>query len=282
MAKYGIVIDIDKCTGCHSCFLACKDEFVGNDYPPLSAAQPFAGHTWIRLKEVERGTGTKVKVDYIPILCQHCAVLACERGAPEGAVYRREDGIVIIDPEKAKGCRRIVDACPYGVVYWNAEANLPQKCTLCAHMLDAGEKTTRCVESCPTGALVFGDLDDPQSAASRMLAENTGKIETLKPELATGPRFKYIGLPKVFIAGEVLFSDKPDECASGVAVTLASKDGRIVGRTMTDFLGDFTFDGLEGDQFYTVRIEHVGYLPAEIAVKTFASQNLGELVLKVK
>jgi Fe-S-cluster-containing dehydrogenase component len=281
MARYGIAIDVDKCTGCHSCFLACKDEFVGNDYLPFSAAQPASGHTWIRLKEIEQGTGTKVKVDYVPILCQHCHSPACAAVAPAGAVYQR-DGIVLIDPEKAKGCKAIVDACPYGTVYWNAESKLPQKCTLCAHMRDAGEKTTRCAEACPTGALVFGDLDDSRSPVFRMLAEKAGKVESLKPEFGTGPRIKYVDLPKIFIAGEVLLSDKPDECAQGITVSLADKDNHVIRRTMTDFLGDFTFDGLESNQCYLVKIDHGGYLPVEIMVNTFASQNLGELVLKAK
>jgi Fe-S-cluster-containing dehydrogenase component len=234
------------------------------------------------LKEIEQGTGTKVRVDYVPILCQHCNSMACATAAPEGAVYRREDGIVIIDPEKAKGCREIVNACPYGVVYWNAESSLPQKCTLCAHMLDAGEKTTRCAEACPTGALVFGDLEDPDSPVSRVLAEKAGKVESLKPEFGTGPGIKYIDLPKVFIAGEVLFSDKPDECANGISVSLADRNGQVIHRTVTDFLGDFTFDGLEGNQHYVIKIDHDAYFPAEITVKTFASQNLGELVLQAK
>jgi Fe-S-cluster-containing dehydrogenase component len=282
MAKYGIAIDIDKCTGCHSCFLACKDEFVGNDYLPVSAAQPPSGHTWIRLNEIERGTGTKVKIDYVPILCQHCSSLACASAAPEGAVYRREDGIVIIDPVKAKGCQEIVNACPYGAVYWNAELNLPQKCTLCAHMLDAGEKTTRCAESCPTGALVFGDLEDPDSPASRVLAENAEKLESLKPEFGTAPRVKYIGLPKVFIAGEILLSDKLGECANGITVSLTEIDGHVICQTTTDFLGDFTFDGLESNRYYMIKIDHDAYLPVSVTVKTFASQNLGELVLEAK
>jgi Fe-S-cluster-containing dehydrogenase component len=234
------------------------------------------------LKEIEQGTGTKVKVDYIPILCQHCSSPACAAAAPKGAVYQRGDGIVLIDPEKAKGCKEIVDACPYGTVYWNAESNLPQKCTLCAHMLDAGEKTTRCAEACPTGAIVFGDLEDPDSPISRMLVEKAEKVESLKPEFDTAPRVKYVDLPKAFIAGEVLLSDRQDECANGIAVSLADRSGRIIRRTNTDFLGDFTFDGLESNQYYLVKIDHAGYFPAEIVVKTFASRNLGELVLRAK
>lgn len=282
MARYGIAIDIDKCTGCHSCFLACKDEFIGNDYLPTSVAQPHAGHSWIRLKEVEQGSGTKVRVDYVPILCQHCKSLACASVAPKGAVYRRDDGIVIIDPEKAKGCKEIVNACPYGAVFWNEELNVPQKCTMCAHMLDNGEKTTRCAEVCPTGALVFGDMEDPDSPVSKVLAEKAGKLEALKPELGTMPSIKYVGLPKVFIAGELLFSDKPGECAQGVKVTLATTDGGKAAETVTDCFGDFVFRNLDSNRAYVVKVEQGGYLPCEVEVRTFASQNVGELVLRAR
>lgn len=282
MARYGIAIDIEKCTGCHACFLACKDEFVGNDYLPTSVAQPHGGHSWMRVKEIEHGSGTKVKVDYLPVLCQHCNSLACAKVAPEGAVYKREDGIVIIDPEKAKGCKAMVDACPYGVIYWNAEAELPQKCTMCAHMLDAGEKTTRCAEVCPTGALVFGDLDDATSPVSQMLAEKSGKLEVLKPEFGTGPAVKYIGLPKVFIAGEILFGDNTGECAAGVKVVLTDAAGKKIEETLSNCFGDFTFRDLETNQAYVVKVEQAGYAPIELAVRSFASQNLGELVLKAK
>jgi Fe-S-cluster-containing dehydrogenase component len=184
MARFALAVDVDKCTGCHSCFLACKDEYVGNDYPPISAAQPSSGHKWLRIREIEHGAGTKVKADYVPIMCQHCEEAPCILPDNQGAVYRRKDGIVIIDPEKAKGRREIVDACPYRVIFWNEEKNLPQKCTLCAHMLDAGEKDVRCAESCPTGALVFGDLDDPDSRISQLLDAKTGTLRASNPNSA--------------------------------------------------------------------------------------------------
>ncbi|MBP2645694.1 MAG: bthL [Firmicutes bacterium] len=281
MARYGIVVDIEKCTGCHSCFLACKDEYVGNDYLPNSVAQPESGHKWIQLKEVERGTGTKIKVDYIPMLCQHCEKMPCGVSAPEGAVYRRKDGIVIINSEKAKGCKKIVNACPYGVVYWNEEKNVPQKCTLCAHMLDQGEKTVRCAESCPTGALVFGDLDDPNSPVSKLLSEKGDRAESYKPELGAEPVTKYIGLPKPFIVGEVLLADKAKECVKGAKVTL--RDGvETVAEIATDFFGDFEFKDLKKNSDYTLTAEYPGYFPAEMNVKTYASVNVGEIVLKAK
>jgi len=279
MAKYGIVVDVEKCTGCYSCFLACKDEYVGNDYLPSSAAQPASGHTWLRIEEVEHGAGTKVKVDYIPITCQHCADAPCILPGNKGEVYRREDGIVVVDPVKAKGHREIIDACPYRVIFWNDEKDLPQKCTLCAHMLDAGEKDVRCAESCPTGALVFGDLDDPDSKVSQLLKAKAEKVESFKPEFGTKPVMKYVSLPKPFIAGEVLLSDKTGDCLKGAKVTLLTKAGKKVSTTETDFFGDFEFKGLARDTDYVLRAEFEGYVAKEITVRTNASLNVGELML---
>jgi len=284
MPRYAIAIDVEKCTGCHSCFLACKDEFAGNDFLPTSKAQAADGQQWLRIEEIEHGAGTKVKVDYLPVMCQHCEGedAPCILPNNQGAVYRRDDGIVIIDPEKARGRRDIVDSCPYGVVSWNQESDLPQKCTLCAHLLDAGEKTVRCVECCPTGALVFGDLDDPHSEVSRLLAAALGRVESLRPELGTKPTTKYLGIPKPFIAGEVLLADRSGECVQGAKVTLEAKDSGKTIETTTDFLGDFEFKNLARDKEYVVKAEFPGYFPQEIVVRTSGSQNLGEVVLVAK
>jgi len=92
------------------------------------------------------------------------------RAVSDGSTYERDDGIVLIDPAKASGKKSLVSRCPYRVIYWNEAEQVAQKCTLCAHLLDKGWKEPRCVEACPTGALVFGDLDDPDSLASNLLA----------------------------------------------------------------------------------------------------------------
>ena len=281
MPRFAIAVDVDKCTGCHACFLACKDEYAGNDYLPLTAAQPNSGHQWIRINEIEHGSGTKVKVDYIPVMCQHCEDAPCINAAP-GAVYRRPDGIVIIDPEKAKGRKEIVDSCPYRVIYWNPEKNVAQKCTLCAHMVDTGEKQTRCTEACPTGAMVFGDLDDAGSRISQLLARRRGLVEDFKPEFGAKPLVKYIGLPKPFIAGEVLLSDRQSECVHGARVTLHVKGNSTIFETRTDCFGDFEFKALPRDTEYVVRAEYTGYLAKEITVRTNASKNLGEVLLDPK
>lgn len=112
MAKWGMVIDIPKCNACYGCFIACKDEYWENDYPPYSAAQPRHGQFWMDLIKKERGRYPWVKVAYIPVLCMQCDNAPCVKAAKSGAVYKRPDGIVIIDPKKAVGQRQIMDACP--------------------------------------------------------------------------------------------------------------------------------------------------------------------------
>lgn len=159
MTKWGMIIDISKCTGSYNCFTACKDEYWDNDYPPYSAAQPKNGQFWMDISNVERGTHPFIKVSHIPVLCQHCDDAPCIKVAKDGAVYKRPDGIVLIDPQKAVGQKQIADSCPYHVIFWNEEKNLPQKCTFCAHRLEEN-KIPRCVQACPSGALVFGDLDE--------------------------------------------------------------------------------------------------------------------------
>lgn len=277
MARYGWLIDVTKCSGCHNCFLACRDEYSGNDYEGYSVAQPVdAPQSWMQVKEVERGTFPKPKLDYIPTPCQHCAEMPCARPALDGAVYRREDGVVMIDPVKAKGQKQIVNACPYRVIFWNEELQVPQKCTMCAHMLDAGEKVPRCVEACPTGALVFGDLDDPQSDINAALA--AAKTEDYHPEWEAAPLVKYVGIPKRFIAGEVLCQDDMGECVPDVLVTLEGDGCKL--ETRTDFFGDFEFDGLQKDVTYKVRIEKAGYAPQVLDVTTQRDVDLGQVVLQ--
>ena len=275
MPRYGMLIDVSKCTGCYNCFLACKDEYCGNDYPHYSSAQPPSGQYWMQLTEKERGTYPKVKLSYVPTPCMQCEEASCVNAASNDAVYRRDDAIVIIDPEKAAGQKEIVSACPYRVIYWNEEKQIPQKCTFCAHLLDQGWKEPRCVEACPIGALIFGDLDDPDSEISRIKASQ--EVEELHPEYGLKPGVSYIGLPKRFIAGEVILDDQQDECGEGVSVTLI--DGIKVGIVKTDSFGDFEFEGLDPDAEYLIKIEHDGYAPKEVNVKTRTDINLGEILL---
>ena len=279
MARYALICDVEKCTGCFACFLACKDEHVGNDHGSC-AAPASEGQRWIDVKEIEYGSGDKVKVDYIPLPCQHCQTPACAVGAPDGAVYTRKDGVVILDPEKARGAKSIADNCPYGAVYWNAELGLPQKCTLCAHMIDRGEKTTRCAECCPTGALVFGDLDDPGSDISKLAAALGERLEVYKPQFGTGPLIKYHALPKPFIAGEIAFCDKPGEPAVGLSIALICDSTGESWQAVTDAMGDFIFKRLRSGSNYTMRISAPGYAALERGVRVNTAVNLGTIILE--
>ncbi len=276
MARFSILVDVTKCSGCYNCFLACRDEYYNNDYPPYSAAQPLNGQLWMQIKEIERGAYPKPKLSYIPIPCMHCQSAPCMEAAQDGAIYRRPDGIVVIDPVKAMGQRQVVNACPYRVIFWNEEKQIPQKCTMCAHRLDAGEKQPRCVESCPTGALVFGDLDDPQSEISRLAAERG--TENFHPEYKTAPSVQYVGIPKRFIAGEVVLQDKTEECAQGVSIIL--EGGGIRREVQSDVFGDFEFEGLPQNADFTVTVEQKGYTTRTLQAKTHKDVNLGEIVLQ--
>lgn len=282
MPRYSIAVDVSRCDGCGSCWIACKDEYCLNDHLPTSIATPMMGQTWLRLKEVEQGENWKIKMDYIPEMCQHCENPKCAEGAPEGAVYKRPDGIVIIDPVKAKGCKDIVSKCPYGAVYWNEEAQVAQKCTMCAHMLDNGEMTTRCVESCPTQAIFFGDLDDPDSPVSRFIKERGGAAQfgPYRPEEGTKPRILYKDLPQVFVTGEVLLADKKEDCCQGAAVTCKNVATGETLETVTDFFGDFEFKHLTAGASYEVTCCYEGYKPASVTVTLDQAKDLKEIILE--
>lgn len=273
--KLGMVIDVDKCTGCYACFLACKDENCGEEFPGYSAGQPMTGHRWMDLIEVERGTYPKVKLSHIPVTCNQCSNPACMKDAENGAVYKREDGVVMIDPVKAVGQKQIVNSCPYRVIFWNEEKNVAQKCDLCVHLLDNGFTTPRCVEMCPTGALAFGDLNDPKSEVAQLVA--TKKPYALHPEYGLGDKVTYLNVPKKFVAGTVVFKDS-DQCAGNITVTLKG-DGVNMSYT-TDSFGDFWFEGLKSNTNYSLEIAPSGYKKIGLDVRTLSDVNVGELFLE--
>ena len=198
-------IDLSLCVGCYDCQIACKDEHSGNDWSPYSLPEPDTGQFWLKVNEMERGTIPKVVKSYIPVLCMHCHNAPCIKAATGGAVYKRSDGMVIIDPVLSVGQTQLVASCPYGAIYWNDALNIPQKCTACAHILDSASGQTdpgltmpRCIDNCPTGAIQF--LDDTDSATQALISH----AEVLHPEYGTKPRVYYLNLPEPFIAGVCL------------------------------------------------------------------------------
>lgn len=255
MGQKALIIDVTKCTACFDCFMACKDEFACQSWLPYTEAQPDTGQYWIFVDEIERGQFPNVKGTFVPQPCMLCEDPLCVEAAKNDAAYKRDDGIVIFDPQKSKGQKQIVTACRYGRVYWNEELNIPQKCNFCAHLLDKGWKEPRCVEVCPARVFTFGEKEE--------LTELIDKAEQLHPEYKTNPAVYYIGLPKTFIAGSIYCSESKD-CLESVEVALVDKLTEKTLTTRTNNYGDFEFDGLEADSTYLLNIKAEGYYPVTI------------------
>ncbi len=179
--RYGFLIDLRRCIGCRTCHVACKAE---NDVP-LGVYR-----TWV--KEVEKGTYPQARRQFIPILCNQCEEPACTTVCPVVATYRLPNGIVYIDPHRCIGCRYCMAACPYAVRFIHPERNVAEKCDWCWPRVREGFGPPACVSACPTGAMVFGDLDDPRSEISQILAREPAAV--LKPETGNDPKVYYIAL----------------------------------------------------------------------------------------
>jgi len=280
MEKWNLIIDVAKCEGCYNCFLSCKDEHVDNDFLPYSVAQPRHGHSWIDILSKERGQYPTVDVANLPVPCMHCDNAPCIKKAVNGEIYKMSNGIVIIDPEKARGRKELVDSCPYGAIWWNEEKNVPQKCTLCAHLLAEGWKEPRCVQACPTAAMRIVKADDTRM--KQMITQEN--LEVFHPEYNTQPRVYYKNLYrylKCFIGGDVAFKkDGTVDCAEGAGVTLF-KDSQKISEVSTDNYGDFKFDNLEENSGkYTLEIVYKGYEKKTIEVELAASKSVGTILLQ--
>ncbi|KLU62363.1 tetrathionate reductase subunit B precursor [Peptococcaceae bacterium CEB3] len=202
--RLALLVDLQRCLGCDTCTLACKQE---NGTP--------RDVFFARVLNMETGTFPKVKRSYLPVLCNHCADAPCLRACPNKAIFRRSDGIVLIDQDRCNGTGACVSACPYGNIFltpsdeWYFPADSPyehyakarlepgkaRKCTYCAHRLDQGLEPA-CVVACPGEARIFGDLEDPESKLSQYLRtqqERTGREPfRLLEELATDPSTRYL------------------------------------------------------------------------------------------
>jgi Fe-S-cluster-containing dehydrogenase component len=277
MKKWNMIIDVAECTNCNLCTLAAMDEYVGNDWPGYSKPMPRHGHKWIDILQKERGQVPMIDIAYVPTMCNHCDDAPCvAKGG--GAVKKRDDGIVLIDPDKAKGRKDLVEACPYGHVWWNEEHQVPQIWTFDAHLIDQGWQQTRGQQSCPTGAMRAVKVEDAEM--QRMAIEQG--LDVMKPELGTEPRVYYKNLwryTKCFIGGTVSAeADGAVDCVEGATVRLV-KDGSVVAETASDNYGDFKFDQLdENSGRYVLEISAAGRART-VEAELGASINLGEIRL---
>ena len=198
--KLGLVIDLDTCVGCHACAVSCKEWNTSGYSVPLPDHEPFGANTfgvWFnRVHTYECGDGADSLTVHFPRSCLHCEAPACVEVCPTGASYKREeDGIVLVNEDLCIGCKLCSWACPYGAREYDYDSGVMKKCTLCIDRiynenLDEEDRVPVCVSTCPSSARHFGDLGDPDSAVSRLVADRGGY--DLMPELGYKPVNKYL------------------------------------------------------------------------------------------
>jgi Fe-S-cluster-containing dehydrogenase component len=250
-----ILVDAERCIRCGNCTTSCHDEHFDNDWRPIAAAQG-TGSAWIKIDEHDVSSGARVKTVRTPLLCLHCGNAACVAVCKAGAIFRREDGIVLIDPDKCTGCQDCIAACAYGSISFNVEDSICQKCTLCAHLLDADWQQPRCVTACPSDALAFVDTAD-------LTEENlTAPLELLLSRSEDDPLVKYINLPKPFVGGDVV-SDRDKNPLRRVRVVATHQVSGWQAEGYTDAFGGFNITRLKPGQ-YTLTFELDGFDVKEI------------------
>ncbi len=202
---FGFLVDTTKCIGCTRCVDSCCKEnnvpegylrtwveryvYFGADEIKVDGHSTTAPYNHKPLSEEDQKRVTQAF--YVPKLCNHCIDTPCVQVCPVNASYITPEGVVLVDPKQCVGCSYCIQACPFGTRFINPETNSADKCTWCYHRTSKGLNPA-CVETCPTGARSFGDLNDPESAVSKAIA--TQRVDVLKSYLGTRPKTRYIGL----------------------------------------------------------------------------------------
>jgi len=225
LKHWGMLIDQSKCVGCWTCSVACKsyhNEPLGIHWNRILTTRPDEGDTSqapaTEAMDVPHGVFPNLSLSYQPTACQHCTDAPCRRVCPVNATFQRDDGVILIDFDRCFGCRSCIQACPYGVRTFNWErgqygsdfvvgygqdyrwnnrlvftpirpVGVVEKCTGCVERIDVGLEPV-CVKVCPTGARLFGDLDDPNSEISQAVTQQGAR--QLLGELGTGPNVRYL------------------------------------------------------------------------------------------
>ena len=224
--KFGLVIDLDTCVGCHACAVNCKEWNTGGEAGILPdydqyGAQP-DGVWFNRIHSYETEEGGCSRTVNVPRSCLHCEDALCVTVCPTGASYKRvEDGIVLVDTDKCIGCQLCAWACPYGARELDEKAGVMRKCTLCIDRihdenLPPAEREPACVATCPARARHFGDLADPESEVSKLL-EARGGLDLLS-DLGYRPTNKYLPPRRATIPSAPAPAPSPDGKGLGAAL----------------------------------------------------------------
>ena len=238
--QLGLVIDLDICVGCHACAVNCKEWNAGGHSAPMTDWNAYGGAAnddglddgawgvWFnRIHAYEAGEGADSRTVYFPRSCLHCEDAKCVTVCPTGASYKRvSDGIVLVDADLCIGCKLCSWACPYGAREYDASDGVMKKCTLCVDRiynenLPAAERVPACVSTCPAGARHYGDLGDPTSEVSLLVAARGGY--DLMPEMGYRPTNKYLP-PRPRQAAAVDALPAPAEAGSAPGGLLAWVD----------------------------------------------------------
>ncbi|MDO9597098.1 MAG: 4Fe-4S dicluster domain-containing protein [Azoarcus sp.] len=186
---WGMLIDVRKCIGCQACTMSCIQE---NAVPEGSFRTVVSTYA-IKVEGGDQPAGTYV----LPRLCNHCDEPPCIPVCPVSATFKRADGVVVVDGDRCVGCAYCVQACPYDARFINHDTGKADKCTFCAHRLEAG-LLPACVETCVGGARIFGDLNDADGELRRRMEAAAGELKVLNPGQGTRPNVYYIGLDARF------------------------------------------------------------------------------------
>jgi Fe-S-cluster-containing hydrogenase component 2 len=217
-----------------------------------------------------------VEASFRPVMCNHCDDAPCISAAENNAISKRDDGIVIIDPDKSRGQKQIVDACPYGAIYWNDDLDIPQAWPFDAHLLDNGWQKTKLESVCPTG--VFKSLKVSDDEMQRIVRDEG--LETLEPRSGAKPRVYYKNnhlFETCFIGGTIVSRDQHgiEDCVEGANIS-ALKDNTEIGTTTSDVFGEFKIDRLQpGSGTVTLKVEYPGRPATTVEAVLGESQYLG-------
>ena len=250
MTRYGMLIDLKSCIGCRACMTACK---CNHDIP----VGEYEGREYYRIwpMEEELGRYPYVVRNITPLLCMQCEEPPCVDACPiSGAIYKREDGIILVDYDKCDGCRLCIQACPYDAIYFREDKGVVDKCTFCYELVDLGLQP-ECVKACVSDAMLFGDLDDPESRISKQI--EVLHARPLYSEYGTKPSVYYTAH-----AGRMrgtVWDPTVEKPVPAARITLQESGTDKSFFTTSDVNGVFFFWRLDVRKTYALLIEAQGY-----------------------